>query len=73
MPMPTWVKVAIDAWTRAVQLDARNFDALYNLGINLARQDRAAARPYLERFLKTAPPARYASDLRDVEKLLRQP
>jgi hypothetical protein len=33
-----------------VQLEPRNFDALYNLAVTLARDDRAAARPYLEQF-----------------------
>jgi arylsulfatase A-like enzyme/Flp pilus assembly protein TadD len=67
-------RAAIDAWTRAVQLDARNFDALYNLGTTLAREGQAAAaQPYLEQFLRTAPPAFYAKDLREVEKLLRRP
>jgi arylsulfatase A-like enzyme/Tfp pilus assembly protein PilF len=65
-------QTAIEAWTRAVQLDPRNFDALYNLGTTLARRDRAAARPYLAQFLRTAPPAFYAKDLREVESLLRQ-
>ena len=62
---------AIDAWTRAVQLDARNFDALYNVGVTLAHDGQtAAARPYLEQFLRTAPPAFYAKDLKEVAALL---
>jgi tetratricopeptide (TPR) repeat protein len=62
---------AIEAWTRAVQLDARNFDALYNVGVTLARDGQtSAARPYLEQFLRTAPPAFYAKDLREVAALL---
>jgi len=63
---------AIEAWTRAVQLEPRNFDALYNLAVTLARDDRAAARPYLEQFLNTAPPARYAKDRADVARLLNR-
>jgi arylsulfatase A-like enzyme/Tfp pilus assembly protein PilF len=63
---------AIEAWTRAVQLEPRNFDALYNLAVTLAREDRAAARPYLEQFLKTAPPARYAKDRAEVARLLNR-
>ena len=63
---------AIEAWTRAVQLEPRNFDALYNLAVTLARDDRAAARPYLEQFLKTAPPARYAKDREEVARLLNR-
>ncbi len=64
---------AIEAWTRAVQLDPRNFDAVYNLGTTLARDGQTdAARPYLELFLKTAPPAFYAKDLKEVEALLHR-
>ena len=63
---------AIDAWTEAVRLDPANYDALYNLGVNLARVGRMdAARPYLERFLRSAPPAFYAQDLRDVARILQ--
>jgi arylsulfatase A-like enzyme/Tfp pilus assembly protein PilF len=64
-------KGAMEAWTRAVQLDAKNFDALYNLGTALARDGNlTAARPYLEQFLRTAPPAFYAKDLKEVTALL---
>ena len=64
-------KGAIDAWKRAVQLDPRNFDALYNLGAALVREgDMNGARPYLEQFLRTAPPAFHGKDLRDVTRLL---
>jgi tetratricopeptide (TPR) repeat protein len=62
---------AIDAWKRAVQLDPANFDALYNVGTALARDGQTdAARPYLELFLKTAPPAFYERDLKEVARLL---
>ena len=64
---------AIDAWRRAAELDPRNFDALYNAGTTLARAGQMdAARPYLERFLKTAPPAFYGKDLNEVAALLRR-
>jgi type IV pilus assembly protein PilF len=64
---------AIEAWTRAVQLDPANFDAVYNLGTTLARDGQAdAATPYLELFLKTAPPAFYAKDLKEVSELLHR-
>jgi arylsulfatase A-like enzyme/Flp pilus assembly protein TadD len=63
---------AIDEWKQAVQLDPRNFDAVYNAGTTLAREGRfEEARPYLELFLKTAPPAFYDKDLREVERLLQ--
>ena len=63
---------AIAAWTRAVQLDRTNFDALYNLGVTLARDGRIdAARPYLEQFLRTAPRTFYGKDLEEVSNILR--
>jgi arylsulfatase A-like enzyme/Flp pilus assembly protein TadD len=66
-------RAAIDAWTRAVQLDPRNFDALYNLGTTLARDGQGvAARPYLEQFLRTAPPAFHAKDLQEVSRLIQK-
>jgi cytochrome c-type biogenesis protein CcmH/NrfG len=54
-----------------VQLDPTNFEALYNLGVNLSRDGQVArARPYLEQFLRTAPEGFYAQDRRDVAALL---
>jgi arylsulfatase A-like enzyme/Flp pilus assembly protein TadD len=62
---------AYEAWTKAVQLDPTNFEALYNLGVNLSRDGQVArARPYLEQFLRTAPEGFYAQDRRDVAALL---
>jgi arylsulfatase A-like enzyme/Tfp pilus assembly protein PilF len=64
-------RMAVDQWKRAVALDPRNFDALYNVGTTLAREgDRDGARPYLEQFLRTAPPALYQKDLRAVAQML---
>lgn len=55
---------AIAHWRRAVDLDAANFDALYNLATELinARQ-YDAARPYADRFVRTAPPAFYGPEI----------
>jgi len=65
-------EAAYAAWARAVELDPNNADALFSLGVNLARDGRMdAARPYLDRFLRTAPPARYADQLRAVSRLLQ--
>jgi Flp pilus assembly protein TadD len=58
---------AIDRWKRAVELDPTNWDALYDLGVQLARAGRVSeARPYLERFAATAPPAQYARDIQEI-------
>ena len=66
-------KAAVDAWRRAVQLDPTNVDAMYNAGITLTQDGQLdAARPYLEQFLKAAPPAFYEKDLRRVEALLHR-
>lgn len=62
---------AIDALRQATTLDPRNFDALYNLGMALdAAGRREEARPYLERFVREAPPQRYAADIVNVRDLL---
>ena len=62
---------AIDLWRRAVAGDPRQFDALYNLAATLMKKGRQAeARPYLEQFLRTAPPSFYAEDLKRVGKWL---
>jgi arylsulfatase A-like enzyme/tetratricopeptide (TPR) repeat protein len=64
-------KTAVAQWAEAVRLDATNFDALYNLASTLAgRGDREAARPYLEQFVRTAPPALYGRNIREFEALL---
>jgi arylsulfatase A-like enzyme/Tfp pilus assembly protein PilF len=64
---------ALAEWKKAVAIDPADFDALYNLGVQLARDGQTAeARPYLERFARTAPPAAYGRELRNVEALLQQ-
>jgi arylsulfatase A-like enzyme/Tfp pilus assembly protein PilF len=64
-------KAAIAHWKQAVAGDPRNFDALYNLAMELVNDgQREAARPYLERFARTAPPAFYAKDIAYVRRLL---
>jgi arylsulfatase A-like enzyme/Tfp pilus assembly protein PilF len=60
---------AIAEWKRAVELDMTEFDALYNLATELAMDDPSAARPYIERFIRTAPPA-YAPDVLRLKALL---
>jgi Flp pilus assembly protein TadD len=63
---------AYKGWARAIELDSNNFDALFSLGVNLARDGRMNdARPYLQQFMNSAPPARYADQLRGVSRLLQ--
>ena len=61
---------AIDHWRTALQLDPRLYDALFNLGTSLYADDRQQARPYLERFVAEAPPARYRADIARVRQML---
>ena len=63
----------IDHLRRAVELDARQFDALYNLGLALYESGRRdEARPYMEQFVNTAPPAQYAADIEHIRATLNQ-
>ena len=62
---------AIDDLRRALDLDPHLYDALYNLAQALISQGRRDdARPYLQRFVREAPPARYAADIARFEALL---
>jgi tetratricopeptide (TPR) repeat protein len=59
-------------WRRAVELAPQDFDALYNLGTELAGAGRLdEARPYLERFVREAPPGQYAADITRVREQLK--
>ncbi len=63
---------AIGHWRRAVELDARNFDALFNLAIGLVDAGRLEeARPYVSRFVSTAPEGIYGRDIDRLRPLLR--
>jgi arylsulfatase A-like enzyme/tetratricopeptide (TPR) repeat protein len=62
---------AIAHWKRAVELNPREWDTLFNLGKLLRRQGREAeARPYIERFIEKAPPAQYAADIQKLRASL---
>ena len=55
---------AIEAWKRATELEPRNYDVLFNLAAVLHDAHRdAEARPFVERFVREAPPERYARDI----------
>ena len=55
---------AIAHWRAAVALDPRNFDALFNLATELINAGRPGeARPFVELFVRTAPPAFYGPDI----------
>jgi arylsulfatase A-like enzyme/Flp pilus assembly protein TadD len=62
---------AIEAWRRAVELSPNQYDALFNLAMALAERSREEALPFLERFAREAPPARYQKDIERARALLR--
>jgi Tfp pilus assembly protein PilF len=63
---------AIENWKRAVELDPREYDALYNLATELISKGRTPeARTYAQRFVDTAPAARYGDDIRRLRAYLR--
>jgi arylsulfatase A-like enzyme/cytochrome c-type biogenesis protein CcmH/NrfG len=62
---------AVASWQRAVAIDATEFNALYNLWLELAssgRRDEAIA--YGRQFVATAPPAFFQSELRQIARFL---
>ena len=62
---------AIVDWRRAVDLDPTNYDALYDLGLQLLRAGRPGeARPYLDRFVSTAPRSLYGRDIEEIRAVL---
>jgi tetratricopeptide (TPR) repeat protein len=62
---------ALAHFRRAVSLDARECDKLLALASLLGRHGRATeARPYLELFVASAPPARYGPELARVRAIL---
>lgn len=64
---------AVAAWQRAVALDPRLYDALYNLGLVAAQHGmRNEARQALRQFVATAPPQRFAADIRKAQGILRE-
>jgi arylsulfatase A-like enzyme/Flp pilus assembly protein TadD len=62
---------AIDSWKRAVQLDATQFNALYNLWHELAAAGRREeASTYGRQFVATAPPAFFQPDIDRIKRYL---
>ena len=58
------LREAARSWERSAALDPRQFDALFNLGMTAGRRDA------LERFVETAPPARYRAEIASARRLL---
>ena len=63
---------ALDAWAHCVEYGPEEYDALYNMGLVALRTgDRTRAKQSFEKFLLSAPPARYSRELAEVRKLLK--
>ena len=55
---------ALAHWRTAIRLDPRECEELLAIALAMARNGRAAhARPYVQLFAETAPPAKYAADI----------
>jgi len=64
---------AIARWQRAAALDPRDYQTLFNLGATLRSQGRAReAKPYLEAYLRAAPPALEGRDIARVRAWLEK-
>ena len=62
---------AITNWRKAIEADPTNYDALYNLASELAIAGRTSdARPYMEQFVRTAPPALYGPEIEKFRQFL---
>src|SRR3954471_3612288 len=57
-------QTAIARWERAVALQPSNFDALYDLSVQLVQAAQLpAAKRYIEQFVRTAPRGQYGKDI----------
>jgi Tfp pilus assembly protein PilF len=64
---------ALEAWEEAVEQDPLQYETLFNIGIKAPELGRLAqARSALRRFIETAPQRRYATDIEEAQRLLRQ-
>ena len=55
---------AVEAWRRALELEPRNYDLLFNIAAVLHDHGRTSdARPYIERFVREAPADRYGREI----------
>ncbi|HVO11810.1 MAG TPA: sulfatase-like hydrolase/transferase [Vicinamibacteria bacterium] len=56
------IEEALGEWRKALELDPHAYEALFNLGATLLQLGRIAeARPYVERYLREAPPTEAAN------------
>jgi arylsulfatase A-like enzyme/Tfp pilus assembly protein PilF len=70
---PQAADAALTAWRKAYELDPRQYDALYNTGlVAMSVNRRDVAREALTQFARTAPPQRFAEDIRKAQAILRE-
>jgi len=63
---------ALVAWKKAMELDPKQYDALFNLAILTGRHRQFdEARQYLEQFVAVAPRDRYGEELAEANRILR--
>jgi tetratricopeptide (TPR) repeat protein len=61
---------AIATWVDAANRDPEAYEALYNAAVALVQGGRRdAAQPYVDRFLRTAPPSRYGRQIEQLRTL----
>lgn len=66
-------RAALESWDRALLLDPKQYDTLFNRSVLAGRTgDAAGARRGLERFVATAPAKRYAAQITEARRLLRE-
>ncbi len=66
-------EAALEAWGRAVAIDGRQYDALYNIGLVAAGLGRReVARKALERFVATAPAARFGAEIAKSKAMIEE-
>jgi arylsulfatase A-like enzyme/Tfp pilus assembly protein PilF len=62
---------AIAEWRLALEIEPKLYDALYNVGTTLwDTGHRDDARPFLDRFVREAPPQRYGPDVARIKGML---
>jgi TolA-binding protein len=62
---------AFESWTKALTLDAKQYDTLFNLAVLAGRLGKTEeARHALQRFIATAPPDRYSGRIQEARRLL---
>jgi Flp pilus assembly protein TadD len=63
---------ASESWTKALELDPKQYDALYNLALLELKNGRThEGWALLERFAASAPRDRYARELGEARRLLQ--